>query len=166
MEDIMNEKIRGELVQELVPMARYWGLSEGCAALYAVLALSGKALNMSELQKLTGYSLSSVSTHLKSLTQKYLVTKRKEEGVYVYRAEMDFERIFRLLSKELLDRNILPLYRKVTEFKESQEGVLNQHLSRLEEEMSKLIDYLTKIIAIRGEAHGIEEDQILVPGMS
>ncbi|MBU7015787.1 MAG: BlaI/MecI/CopY family transcriptional regulator [Theionarchaea archaeon] len=162
----MNDNIRGELVQELVVMARYWGLSEGSAAVYAVLALSGNALNMNELQKLTGYSLSSVSTHLKSLTEKYLVTKMKEEGVYVYRAEMDFEQIFRLLSKELLDRNILPLHRKVREFREVQEGALNQHLSRLEQEMSKLIDYLTKIISTRGEAHGIEENNILMPSMS
>ncbi|MBU6996444.1 MAG: BlaI/MecI/CopY family transcriptional regulator [Theionarchaea archaeon] len=162
----MNDKIRGELVLDLVVMARYWGLSEGSSAIYAVLALSGKSLNMNELQKLTGYSLSSVSTHLRSLTEKYLVTKRKKEGVYVYTAEMDFEQIFRLLSKELLDRNILPLYRKVTELRESQEETLNQHLSRLEEEMSKLIDYLTKIIAMRGEAHGIKENQILVPGVS
>lgn len=154
----MNTPIRIDLVQELVSMARNWGLSEGSASTYATLALSGRALNMNELQELTGYSLSSVSTHLKSLTDKYLVTRMKKEGVYVYRAETHFEEIFRLLTKELLERNIIPLYRKVAEFKDLQKGALHQHLSSLEEEMQKLIDYLTRITVMRGEAHASEED--------
>jgi len=161
----MNDRIRIDLVQELVSMARNWGLSEGSASIYAALVLSGRALNMNELHELTGYSLSSVSTHLKSLTDKYLVTRTKKEGVYVYKAEISFDEIFRLLTKELLERNILPLYRKVAEFKDLQKGVLYQHLSSVEEEMQKLIDYLTKIINVKGEAHALEEDQIFVPNV-
>ena len=162
----MTNRIRRDLVQELVSMARTWGLSEGSASVYATLALSGRALNMSELQELTGYSLSSVSTLLKSLTDKYLVTRTKREGVYVYEAEIHFEEIFRLLTKELLERNILPLYRKVTEFKEIQSGVLHQHLSDVEEEMQKLIDYLTKISQLEGDNYVAEKNQISVPSMS
>lgn len=162
----MNTPIRIDLVQELVSMARNWGLSEGSASIYATLALSGRALNMNELQELTGYSLSSVSTHLKSLTDKYLVTRMKKEGVYFYKAETHFEEIFRLLTKELLERNIIPLYRKVAEFKDLEKGALHQHLSSLEEEMQKLIDYLTRITVIRGETHASEEDSIPMPGMS
>jgi DNA-binding transcriptional regulator GbsR (MarR family) len=159
----MNDRIQRELVQELVSMARYWGLTEGSAAVYAALALSGKSLTMPELQGLTGYSLSSVSTHLKNLTDKYLVTKMKKEGVYAYTAEINFEEIFKLLTKELIDRNILPLYRKVKEFRTQKETL---HLSRLEEEMHKLIDYLTKITEIRGESHAFEKNQISLSRMS
>ncbi len=158
----MNNTKRIDLVQELVSMARNWGLSEGSASVYAALALSGRGLNMSELQELTGYSLSSVSNHLKGLTDKYLVTKMKRNGVYVYKAEIHFEEIFKVLTRELLERNILPLYQKVAEFKEAQNGILYQHLSNLEEEMQKLIDYLTKITTIKGEAHVVEKDPILV----
>lgn len=162
----MTNRIRRDLVQELVSMARTWGLSEGSASVYATLALSGRALNMSELQELTGYSLSSVSTLLKSLTDKYLVTRTKRGGVYVYKAEIHFEEIFRLLTKELLERNILPLYRKVTEFKEIQSGALYQHLSDVEEEMQKLIDYLTKISQLEGDNYVAEKNSISVPSMS
>jgi DNA-binding transcriptional regulator GbsR (MarR family) len=161
----MNTTQRVELVQELVSMARYWGLSEGSAALYAALALSGKALTMPELQDITGYSLSSVSTHLRSLVDKHLIARTKKEGVYVYRAEIDFEEIFKLLTKELLDRNILPLYNKVQAFKKLQ-SQHSLHLSRLEAEMQKLIDYLTKIIVIQGEAHAVEENHIFVSSVS
>ena len=161
----MNQRIRSDLVQELVSMARNWGLSEGSASIYAALALSGRALNMTELQQLTGYSLSSVSTHLKGLSDKYLVTKTKKDGVYVYRAETAFEDIFRVLTKELLERNILPLYGKVQEFKDQQNGALYQHVAHLEEEMEKLISYLTKIITLKGEAHVVEKDQIFVSSM-
>lgn len=161
----MNNTTRIDLVQELVIMARNWGLSEGSASIYAALALSGKSLNMHEIQELTGYSLSSVSTHLKSLTNKYLVIRMKKDGVSVYKAETNFEEIFRLLTKELLERNILPLYKKVTEFKNLQKGALYQHLSNLEGEMQTLIDYLTKIINVKGEKHALEEDQIVVPSM-
>jgi DNA-binding transcriptional regulator GbsR (MarR family) len=160
----MTDRTQIELVQELVSMARYWGLSEGSAATYAVLALSGKGLTMAEIQEMTEYSLSSVSTHLKNLVDKYLVTKTKKGGVFVYRAEINFEDIFKVLTKELLDHNILPLYRKVKQFKESQPQ-RGLHLSHLEEEMQKLIDYLTKIIRVRGEAHVTEKNQILVSRM-
>lgn len=159
-------RIRRDLVQELVSMARNWGLSEGSASIYSALALSGRALNMTELQELTGYSLSSVSTHLKSLADKYLVTRTKRGGVYVYKAEIHFEEIFRLLTKELLDRNILPLYRKVTEFKEMQQGALYQHLSDVENEMQKLIEYLNKIIELEGDNRVAEKNPISVPSMS
>ncbi len=159
----MADRTQMELVQELVSMARYWGLSEGSAAMYAALALSGKGLTMAELQEMTGYSLSSVSTSLKSLVDKYLVTKTKKGGVSVYRAEINFELIFKLLTKELLDHNILPLYRKVSQFKEVSPTL---HLSHLEEEMQKLIDYLTKIITVQGEAHAVEKNQILVSSVS
>lgn len=159
-------RIRRNLVQELVSMARNWGLSEGSASIYAALALSGRAVNMTELQELTGYSLSSVSTHLKSLTDKYLVTRTKRDGVYVYKAEIHFEEIFRLLTKELLDRNILPLYRTVTAFKEMQHGTLYQHLSDVENEMQKLIEYLTKIIELEGDNRVAEENPIRVPSVS
>lgn len=162
----MNDTIQRDLVQELVSMARNWGLSEGSASIYAALALSGRALNMSELQESTGYSLSSVSAHLKSLTDKYLVIRTKREGVYVYKAEIHFEKIFRLLTKELLDHNILPLYKKMTEFKDMQSGTLHQHLSIIEKEMQMLIDYLTQITQIRGEAHVTEEDKILMSSVS
>ncbi|MGD2246950.1 MAG: helix-turn-helix domain-containing protein [Candidatus Methanofastidiosia archaeon] len=161
----MNTTIRNELVHELVSMARYWGLSEGSAAMYAALALAGTQLTMTELQDVTGYSLSSVSNHLRSLIDKYLVTRTKKEGVYVYKAETNFEGIFKLLTKELLERNIIPLYKKVKAFKEK-EGSLNQHIPDLEKEMQKLIDYLTTIITIEGEAHAIEEDQIFVSSVS
>lgn len=161
----MNNTIRNELVQELVSMARYWGLSEGSAAMYAALALARKPLSMTELQEATGYSLSSVSNHMRSLIDKYLVTRTKKEGVYVYKAETNFEGIFKLLTKELLERNIIPLYKKVKAFKE-QKGSLNQHFSDLEKEMQKLIDYLTTIIAIEGEAHAVEENQIFVSSLS
>jgi DNA-binding transcriptional regulator GbsR (MarR family) len=161
----MNTTIPNELVQELVSMARYWGLSEGSAAMYAALALAGTRLTMTELQNITGYSLSSVSNHLRSLIDKYLVTRTKKEGVYVYKAETNFEGIFKLLTKELLERNIIPLYKKVRKFKEK-EGSLDQHISDLEKEMQKLIDYLTTIIAIEGEAHAIEENQIFVSSVS
>lgn len=162
----MTDRTQLELVQELVSMARYWGLSEGSAAMYAALALSGKALTMAELQELTGYSLSSVSTHLKSLVDKYLVSKAKKGGVSVYRAEISFEEIFKLLTKELLDHNILPLYRKVKQCKESSPSQRTLHLSHLEEEMEKLIDYLTKITTVQGEAHAVEKNQILVSSVS
>ncbi len=159
----MNNRIRNDLVQELVTMARNWGLSEGSASLYAALALSGRSLNMNELQDLTGYSLSSVSTNLKSLSDKYLITKMKRNGVYVYKAETKFEEIFRLLTKELLERNIQPLYKKVAECKNQQSGPLYQHVAHLEKEMENLIDYLSKIITIKGEPH--EKDQIFVSSM-
>ena len=159
----MNNRIRNDLVQELVTMARNWGLSEGSASIYAALALSGRSLNMNELQDLTGYSLSSVSTNLKSLSDKYLITKMKRNGVYVYKAEIKFEEIFRLLTKELLERNIQPLYKKVAEFKNQQNGPLYQHVSHLEKEMENLIDYLSKIITVEGEPH--EKDQIFVSSM-
>lgn len=161
----MNDKWV-ELVQELVSMARYWGLSEGSAAIYASLALSGKALTMPELQESTGYSLSSVSTNLRSLTDKYLVTKKKREGVYVYKAEIHFEEIFKLLSRELLERNIQPLHRRVAELKPTEDEALYQHFFLLKVEMEKLIDYLEKIIALKGEAHAVEEDKIFVPSVS
>ena len=157
----MNDTARVDLVQEIVSMARNWGLSEGSASVYAALALSGNALTMSELQKVTGYSLSSVSTHLKGLADKYLITRMKQNGVYVYKAEIHFEEIFRVLTKELLERNILPLYRKVCEFKRNRNGV-GQHFQTLEEEMQKLIDYLTKITTLKGEAHDIEKDPVFV----
>ncbi len=153
----MNNNLSAGLVQELVPMARNWGLSEGSAAIYAVLASTGNLLTMTELQELTGYSLSSVSTHLKSLTDKYLVLRTKKEGVYVYRAETNFEEIFKLLARELLYRNILPLYQKVEEFRKTQATL---HLSLLEEEMEKFIDYLTRITEIKGETHALKKDKV------
>ena len=158
----MNNTIRVDLVQEIVSMARNWGLSEGGATIYAALALSGRSLNMNELQTKTGYSLSSVSTHLKGLTDKYLVTKMKRDGVYVYKAETHFEEIFRVLTRELLERNILPLYSKLVEFKNQETGDLYQHLSTLEGEMQKLIDYLTKITHTKGEIHATEKDNIIM----
>jgi DNA-binding transcriptional regulator GbsR (MarR family) len=154
-----------DVIQEIGSMARNWGLSEGSAALYAVLALSGEQLTMNDLQDATGYSLSSVSTHLKGLCDKYLVTRTKKDGVYVYQAEVNFEEIFRLLTKELLERNILPLYHKVSAFRESQNDSLNTHLGTLEKEMQKLIDYLTKIVNIKGEVHVNQENQIIMSGM-
>jgi DNA-binding transcriptional regulator GbsR (MarR family) len=154
-----------DVIQEIGSMAQNWGLSEGSAALYAVLALSGEELTMNDLQNATGYSLSSVSTHMKGLCDKYLVNRTKKDGVYVYQAEVNFEEIFRLLTKELLERNILPLYHKVSAFRESQNDSLNTHLATLEEEMHKLIDYLTKVVNMKGEVHVNKENQIIMSGM-
>jgi DNA-binding transcriptional regulator GbsR (MarR family) len=160
----VNE-MKTDLTQEIGSMARNWGLSEGGAALYAVLALSGEELTMNDLQNSTGYSLSSVSTHLKALCDKYLVSRTKKDGVYIYKAEVNFEEIFRLLTKELLERNILPLYNKVSAFRDYHNDSLSHHLATLEEEMQKLIDYLTKIVTMKGETHVNQENQIIMSGM-
>lgn len=156
---------KNDIIKEISSMARNWGLSEGGAALYAVLALSGKELTMNDLMKSTGYSLSSVSTHLKGLCEKYMVSRTKKDGVYIYKAEVNFEEIFRLLTKELLERNILPLYRKVSAFRERNNNSLSGQLAILEEEMQKLIDYLTKIVVMKGEIHVNQENQIIMSGM-
>ena len=67
--------IREKIIQDIVRISGFLGMSEGSGFIFATILLSNKPLTMKEIKDRTGYSISSISVYLNELVKKNFIIK-------------------------------------------------------------------------------------------
>jgi len=132
----MKEKI----IQDIVRMSNFLGMSEGSGMVFATILLSKDPLTMKEIKERTGYSISSVSIYLNQLVRKNLIIKMKNIRTHLYMAKKDFADFYISTLKEILFRDIKPLKEKLEEYKNKErEKYIEEIISKIET-LEKLLE--------------------------
>jgi DNA-binding transcriptional regulator GbsR (MarR family) len=90
------------------------GLQGVNGRIYGTLALSGRPLTMKEIARRTGDSISSVSTHIRSLARLNIVRRFSRGGVFVHEAAVDAVDYFRSQIRNAIRIEVEPLEREVS----------------------------------------------------
>jgi DNA-binding transcriptional regulator GbsR (MarR family) len=90
------------------------GLQGASGRIYGALALAARPLTMKEIARATGDSISSVSTHLRSLARLNIVRRFRRGGVFVHEAALDAVEYFRTQIRLAIRSEVEPLEREVS----------------------------------------------------
>ena len=117
--------IREKIIQDIVRISGFLGMSEGSGLIFATILLSNKPLTMKEIKDRTGYSISSISVYLNELVKKNFIIKMKDVRTHFYMAKKDFKEFYISMLKETLFENIKPLKEKLKHYenKEKQDHI-------------------------------------------
>lgn len=153
-----KESIKKDFKEVLYDSFKALGVDDLPSKLMAVLQSEPHEISLSELSQMTGYSLSALSTSLKSMEERGLVKrfkKPKSRKVYVV-MDKDIVSLYMQLQKKRYEQSLMPALRKtprlIEKFQSVEEsngelGLLEdfyQQMLFLEEESRKFIETLEK----------------------
>ncbi len=96
------KQVKGDLVQALGQISRFWGFPRGVGAVFAVLYLAPGPLSLDEIVHGSGLTKGAVSTDVRALARMGLVHRSSRPGDRkdYYLAETDFYRAIRSILGE------------------------------------------------------------------
>jgi DNA-binding transcriptional regulator GbsR (MarR family) len=143
-----NNSPRKEFREIIYESGKAIGLDDFPSRLLSVLQSEKEGISLGELAKITGYSLSNLSTTIKGMENNGMVKKFKKPGsrkVYVV-MDKDITGFFIELQKKRYRQSLKPSLQKIPE-------IINKYQDKDEfkEELEMISDYYQQIIIIAEE---------------
>jgi len=126
-----------EFISRMAKLSMKWGLSEAVSKVLAVLLLSNKSLSQGEISKLTGYSVSQISSSLSLLESLGLVTYSKEGRRKFYRATGSLLDVLENFLKRTLKNQLLPTIKFIREHLPRFNEITRENAKKLLQEYEK-----------------------------